>query len=100
MDLVSARVLVWIARFGREAELTREAHLYFADRYHRLSDVHRAHNHVAKANRLEAKALEHNRAAGSDGPPSAAAMALPLPRRFIMTNAVSKRRLDGPNDAA
>jgi hypothetical protein len=37
LDLFSARVLVWIASFGRAADLTPEAHLYFADRYHRLA---------------------------------------------------------------
>jgi hypothetical protein len=99
-DLTAARVLVWVARFGRDAELTREAHLYFADRYHRLSDVYRARNRMAKANRLEAKAQVHDSAAGYDGPPFAAAMALPRPRGFIVTNAVSTTRIRDPDDAA
>ena len=99
-DVLSAKLLVWIARFGRDAELTREAHLFFADRYHRLSDIHRAQHNVAKADHLEAKAEEHDRAGGNDGPPFAAAMAMPRPRRFVMTNAVSRRRMDGPDDAA
>jgi hypothetical protein len=99
-DLVSARVLVWIARFGRETDLTRDAHLFFADRYRRLSEIHRGRNHLVRAARLEHKAQEHHYAAGGDGPPYAAAMALPRPRRFVTTNAVSSRRLDGPDDAA
>ena len=92
-DLASARVLVWIARFGRETDLTRDAHLFFADRYRRL-------NYLVRAARLERKAQEHHHAAGGDGPPYAAAMALPRPRRFVTTNAVSTRQLDGPDDAA
>jgi hypothetical protein len=33
VDLLSARVLVWVSSVGREAELTPEAHDYFFDRY-------------------------------------------------------------------
>jgi hypothetical protein len=99
-DVLSAKLLVWIARFGRDSELTREAHLFFADRYHRLSDIHRAHHNVATADRLEAKAEEHDRAGGNDGPSFAAAMAMPRPRRFVLTNAVSRRRMEGPDQAA
>jgi hypothetical protein len=100
-DVVSAKVLVWVARFGRHAELTRDAHLYFADRYRRLSEVHRLRNDMPQALRLERKAEEHEHAAGYDGgPPYAAAMALPRPRRFVTTNAVSHTRMDGPDDAA
>jgi hypothetical protein len=98
-DVASAKILVWLARFGRDAELTREAHLFFADRYHRLSEIHRAGHNIAKAERLEAKAEEHGWVVGHDGPPFAAAMAMPRPRRFVVTNAVSGRGMDG-DDAA
>jgi hypothetical protein len=30
LDLVSAKILVWIASVGRDAELTAEAHIYFS----------------------------------------------------------------------
>ena len=66
MDLGSARALVWVVSLGREVELTKDAHLYFADRYQRLSDVHRAHRRFARAERLERKAEEHLRATGWD----------------------------------
>jgi hypothetical protein len=36
IDLATARLLVWVAGTGREAELTPEAHLHFFDRYLRL----------------------------------------------------------------
>src|SRR5687768_13517861 len=83
-DLLSAKVLVWFASVGRDAELTPEAHSYFADRYHRLAEFHRTRSRTAKAARLQAKADDHQYAAGgTDGPPYAAAMAMPRPGRFI-----------------
>ncbi len=100
-DVLSARVLVWAASWGREAELTPEAHIHFFDRYHRLAEWHRARGRFAKARRLQAKADEHYRAGGGvDGPPYAAAMAMPRPRRFVAIEAVSTQRRGGPNDAA
>jgi hypothetical protein len=101
VDLLSAKVLVWIASVGRDAELTPEAHAYFFDRYRRLAQYHWARGRVAKAKRFQAKADEHYRAGGGgDGPPYAAAMAMPRPIRFIRTEAVSRSRIDGPDDAA
>lgn len=99
-DVLSARVLVWVASVGRDAELTPEAHLYFFDRYRRLAEYYRTHGRVVKAKRLQARADEHYDASGGDGPPYAAAMAMPRPRRFIQTDAVSRNRLGGPDDAA
>ena len=101
VDLLSAKVLVWIASFGRNAELTPAAHLYFFDRYRRLAQCHRANGRVEKAQRFQVKADEHLRAGGGDdGPPYAAAMAMPRPDRFLRTDAVSRTSLDGPDDAA
>lgn len=103
VDLASAKVLVWIASIGRDAELTPQAHLYFFDRYHRLARYHRAHGRLMKAQRFQAKAEGHRRAGGGDdGPPYAAAMAMPRPGRWLQTDAVSRNRLDedGPDDAA
>ena len=99
-DLLSARVLVWIASVGRSAELTRDAHLYFADRYSRLARIHRARGRADRASALDRKAREHLHLSGWDGPPFAAAMALPRPRSFVVTDAVSRTSLDGPHDAA
>jgi len=100
-DVLSARSLVWAASWGRDAELTPEAHIYFFDRYHRLAEWHRSRERLAKARHFQAKADEHYRAGGGvDGPPYAAAMAMPRPRRFITTDAVSRHRVDGSDDAA
>ena len=100
-DLLSARALAWTASWGRVAELTPEARIYFFDRYRRLAEWHRARGRMAKARHLEAKADEHYRAGGGvDGPPYAAAMAMPRPRRFVRTDAMSRHRIDDPDDAA
>ncbi len=95
-DLLSAKVLVWIASVGREGELTPEAHVYFWDRYRRLASCYRSRGRIRAAERAEAKATEHGE---EDGPPYAAAMAMARPRRFFVTDAVSKRHLP-PDDAA
>ena len=101
VDLLSARVLVWIASVGRDAELTPDAHKYFFDRYRRLAQYHRARGRVERAKRFQTKSDEHYRAGGGgDGPPYAAALAMPRPNRFIRTDAVSRSRIDGPDDAA
>jgi hypothetical protein len=101
IDLISAKALVWIASVGKDAELTREAHIYFFDRYSRLAECHRKRGRLRKADELKAKAEEHYRSGGGvDGPPYAAAMAMPRPSRFTRTNAVRRNRFPGPDDAA
>jgi len=98
-DVASARVLVWSASWGRDVELTPDAHLYFFDRYQRLADYHRRRGHNVRERQLQAKADAHHQLSGG-GPPYAAAMAMPRPGRFIRTEAVSRNRLGGGNDAA
>ena len=93
-DLLSAKVLVWVASVGREGELTPEAHGYFCDRYRRLAGCHRSRGRLHAAERAEAKAEEH---CGPEGPPYAAAMAIPRPVRWVTTWAVSGKR--DPDDA-
>jgi len=99
-DVVSANVLVWIASIGRDAELLPETHLYFFDRYSRLAQVYSRRGSKARALALEARAEEHYRAGGGDGPPYAAAMGMPRPRQWVMTDARSDRALRPPGDAA
>ena len=76
--------------------LTSEAHFFFFDRYRRLADWHKAHGNEVKAARLAQKADAHYRAGGDDDPPRAAAMAMPRPKRFVMTDAVSRVPLAPP----
>jgi hypothetical protein len=95
IDILSARVLVWVASAGREAELTPGAHAYFCDRYRRLAGYYRRRGRANAAAAAETKALEHCQ---DDGPPFAAAMAMPRPTRWVKTWAVSGT--DDPDDAA
>lgn len=99
-DVASARILVWVASVGRDADLTSEADLYFFDRYQRLADCYRRRGNEPRAREMQVKADEHARHGGWDGPPYAAAMSMPRPSRWLTTDAVSRRRLDGPRDAA
>src|SRR2546427_13167169 len=100
VDLMTAKMLVWAVSVGRDADLTSEAHVYFFDRYQRLAQYHRARGHSARARRLQAKADEHYRLGGGDGPPYAAAMGMPRPRQGVATDVVRRRHLGGSDDAA
>src|SRR5262245_4560028 len=91
-DLLFCRMLIWIASVGRDAEITRDAHLFLADRYGRLAKIHEHGRRPVRARRLREKAEEHFAAAGWDGPPFAAAMGMPRPKRPTFTNAVSGSR--------
>src|SRR5688500_17278321 len=99
-DLASARLLIWIATLGRDADLTSDTHLYFFDRYQRLASHHRKRGNQQAAARLQAKADEHYRAGGGGGPPYAAAMGMPRPRTWVVTNAVSRGAFRDPDDVA
>jgi hypothetical protein len=100
LDVASARALVWVARFGRDADLTPEAHLFFADRYSWLAEHHRARGRPQRASRFAALAQQHLDLGGFDDPPFAAALAMPRPARFLRTDAISRVRLPPPDDAA
>jgi hypothetical protein len=101
-DLLSAKLLAWIATVGRDADLSDEAHFYFADRYWRLAKQQSRRGREARASVLRDKADAHYQAAGGDddGPPYAAAMAMPRPRQWTLTDARSDRRFRPPDDAA
>jgi YD repeat-containing protein len=99
-DLLSAKVLAWAPTFGRDVELSSETHAFFYDRYHRLAEHHRVRGRLSRARRLNAKADEHYRAGGFDGPPYAAAMAMPRPDSFTRVDAVGRYPVHGPDDAA
>lgn len=92
-DIWSIKLLVWL--LGRNGELL-DSHLFFFDRYSDLADYHRARGRIAKAERLAAVAEAHYQAAPDDDEPEAAAMAMPVPRPPLKTNAVSTTRLTKP----
>ena len=95
-----ARLLIdiWSMKFfvsllGQNGELL-DSHLFFFDRYSDLADYHRLHGRTAKAERLSAIAEAHYQAAPDDyDPGDAAAMAMPVPRPPVNTNAVSTTRM-------
>src|SRR6266850_1427712 len=87
LDVVSMKIFVWM--LGHDGELL-DSHLFFFDRYSDLADYHRQQGRIAKADRLGAIAEAYFQAAPDDEPPeAAAAMAMPVPRPRLRTNAVS-----------
>lgn len=93
IDIWSMKLLVWLV--GRHGELL-DSHLFFFDRYSDLADHHRSSGRTAKAERLAAIAEAHYLAAPDDDDPEAAAMAMPVPRPPLKTNAVSTTRITHP----
>jgi hypothetical protein len=82
-----------------------DSHLFFYDRYSDLAEYHRLKGRTAKADRLAAIAEAYYQAAPDDDEPEDAAMAMPVPRPPMSTNAVSttrmpKRRADEPSGLA
>lgn len=94
LDIVSMKIFVWA--LGRNGELL-DSHLFFFDRYSDLADYHRQHGRTAKADRLAAIAEAYFQAAPDDEPPEAAAMAMPVPRPWMNTNAVSTTPVQKPS---
>ena len=91
IDIWSMKVFVYL--LGLNGELL-DSHLFFFDRYSDLADYHRLKGRTAKADRLSAIAEAHYKAAPDDyDPGDAAAMAMPVPRPPVNTNAVSTTRM-------
>lgn len=94
VDIWSIKLFVWA--LGRNGELL-DSHMFFFDRYSDLADYHRLKGRTAKAERLAAIAEAHYQAApGDDDDPETAAMAMPVPRPPLKTNAVSTTRMSKP----
>jgi hypothetical protein len=93
VDIWSMKLFVWM--LGQNGELL-DSHLFFFDRYSDLADYHRLKGRTAKAERLAAIAEAHYQAAPDDDEPEAAAMAMPVPRPPLNTNAVSTTRMTKP----
>ena len=91
VDIFSMKIFVWM--LGKNGELL-DSHLFFFDRYSDLADHHKQQGRIAKADRLAAIAEAHFQAAPDDDePPEAAAIAMPVPRPMMRTNAVSTTRV-------
>ena len=100
-DLLSIRALLALARARGLGNPKPEVHLFLGDRYERLSNHYGRRGSRARAQRLADKARWHYAQAGFDDFPQAAAMAMPVPRPRIFTDARG-RYLDSrnPDDAA
>ena len=97
-DVASTWMLVrFVNPFG-DRPLRPEVHLFLADRYGRLAQHHRRAGRERRALVLERKAEEHLRLGGGDLPP-AVAVAMPVPRPGVLTNAVGVPP-EEPDDAA
>lgn len=91
IDIWSMQLFVWL--LGRNGELL-DSHLFFFDRYSDLADYHRGKGRALKAEKLAAIAEAHFQAApDDDDPPAQAAMAMPVPRPPLKTDAVSTVRI-------
>jgi hypothetical protein len=87
VDIVSMKVFLWL--LGQDAECL-DAHLFFFDRYSALAEYYRQRGQLDKVEMFLAIAEAHYHAAPDDDePPEAAALAMPVPRPRIFTNAVS-----------
>jgi hypothetical protein len=100
-DLLSTHVLLAVANAGGVGTPRPEVHLFLGDRYERLAEHHRRRGARDRAQALAEKARWHYAQAGFDDDPRAAAMAMPVPRPRIFTDARG-RPADGsgPDDAA
>jgi hypothetical protein len=99
LDVITARLLVWVASVGREGSLTDDAHRYFASRYLQLAAHHRRRGHLSRAAHFESKARSHGYT-GGDHPPRAAAMGRPRPNAWVVSDAVGRPYPHPPDDAA
>ena len=103
LDILSMQLFVWA--LGKAFPWTLgttggvlDSHLFFFDRYSDLADHHRAHRRVVKADRVAAIAETYYVAAPDDDhPPEAAAMAMPVPRPPLNTNAVGTTQVTRPH---
>ena len=104
LDIVLMRVFVWVLGqlFSWAVDPNGgilDSHLFLYDRYSDLAEYHRLRGRTAKAEMFAAIADAYYEAApDDDDEPEAAAMAMPVPRRPIRTNAVSTTRALKPRN--
>jgi hypothetical protein len=98
-DLISVRAMLLLVGGSGRDDLRPEVHLFLADRYDRLAAHLARHGRVARANQLSQKAEWHYAHGGYDDYPRAAAMAMPVPRPRLFTDARAGRFVRRPPDS-
>jgi hypothetical protein len=104
LDIVSMKVFVWVLEqlFTWAVDPNGgilDSHLFFYDRYSDLAEYHLSKGRTAKADRLAAIAEAYYQAApDDDDEPEAAAIAMPVPRPLVRTNAVSTTQVPTPRE--
>lgn len=87
-ELAFAKMMLWLASFGRDVELKPETHLSLADVHFRLAAAYERARKWKLAKRHRIIANRHAVAGPPDPhPPKAAAMAMPVPQPYLMTDA-------------
>ncbi len=100
-EVWSVRAILLLVGGVRHVELNPEVHLYLGERYERLADHLARRGARARASQLGVKAQWHYAQAGFDDFPRAAAMAMPVPRPRMFTEARGRDIERGdPKDAA
>jgi len=102
-DLAMALALLTVAKAVRPGNPNPDVCFYLGDRYWRLAEYCKERGSVNKAQRLRATAERYLQCSGPwRGPPHAAAMAMPVPRRPTFTQAIGWRtgKRQPPDDAA
>ena len=102
VDIASMKVFVWaLGLFSWAFDPNSgvlDSHLFFYDRFSDLAEYHRLKGRTTKADRLAAIAEAYYQAAPDDDePPEAVAIAMPVPRPPVNTNAVSSTYVPKPS---
>ncbi len=100
VDLTWAHILLRLVAVPGVTTPRPEVHYFLFDRYFRLSEVYRGRGSARRAERLCRIAAWHLDRSGSDTPPAAAALALPVPKRPSLTWALAGPEPPEPPTAA
>ena len=98
-EIFLTRCLLNLAIFTTGGDPQPSVHLFFADRYWRLSDHYARRGRHQEAKLLDAKARWHHHRGGGDDERPAVAAVMGIPRRPTLTEAIG-RPIDTPDDAA
>jgi hypothetical protein len=98
IDILVAHLLLFVAKAGKPGEPNSDVCFYLGNRYLRLAEKYQRSGASSKSLRLRGKAEKY--LGPLQGPPYAAAMAMPIPRRPTFTAAIGWRTRKGPPDDA